>query len=243
MISTPDVIAKLTALREINNGMISSPIVPAIIPTSVADLAATIHSLGPVPELHVDVVDGQFVPFRSWPYITPDSPLAALSILAPYTLEVDLMVMDPVTAAADWLRVGADRLVFHVESISVAAFKRFTEEVAVTVGISALNDTSFSELEAYLPYADFVQVMGIARIGAQGQSFDERVIDRITMLRSRYSHLALSLDGSVNATTLERVLALQLDRYIMGSAIVKAENPAVAYQEFSRVARGAESRT
>lgn len=220
---------------------ITSPIIPAIIPTSVADLAATIHSLGPVPELHVDVVDGQFVSFRSWPYITPDSPLSALSILAPYTLEVDLMVLDPVAAAADWMRVGADRLVFHTESISVTAFKRFSEETSITVGIAALNDTPFAELEAYVPYADFVQVMGIAAIGAQGQPFDERVIERIARLRSIYPQLAISLDGSVNASTLARLLALGLDRYIMGSAIVQAENPATAYLEFSRLAHIRES--
>ncbi len=219
--------------------MISSPIVPAIIPNSVADLAATIHSLGHVPELHVDVVDGQFVPFRSWPYITPDSPVSALSVLAPYTLEVDLMVEDPVTAAADWIGVGADRLVFHVEAVSVDAFKVFAETTAVTVGISALNSTPFSVLEAYLPFADFVQVMGIAAIGAQGQPFDERGLERIVALQTQYPQLSLSLDGSVNGDTLPRLLTLGLDRYIMGSAIVKADDPAAAYVLFSRLAHAA----
>ena len=219
--------------------MISSPIVPAIIPSSVADLAATIHALGHVPELHVDVVDGQFVPFRSWPYITPDSPVSALSVLAPYTLEVDLMVLDPVTAAVDWVGVGADRLVFHVESISVDAFKAFVLATTVTVGISALNDTPFTTLEAYLPFADFVQVMGIAAIGAQGQPFDERGFERIVTLQSEYPQLSLSLDGSVNADTLPRLATLGLDRYIMGSAIVKAADPAAAYTLFSRIARAA----
>lgn len=234
----PGEIAKLIASLEVSNTMISSPIVPAIIPLSVADLAATIHQLGTVPELHVDVVDGQFVTSRSWPYITPDSPVSAQSILAPYALEVDLMVMDPVAAASDWIRVGADRLVFHAESISPSAFRLFAESATVTVGISALNETPFTVLEAYLPSADFVQVMGIAAIGAQGQPFDERGIERITQLQSDYPNLPISLDGSVNRDTLARLLTLGLDRYIMGSAIVKTENPAAAYQEFSAVARG-----
>lgn len=218
--------------------MISSPIVPALIPQSVADLAAGIFALGHVPELHVDVVDGMFVPHRSWPYITPDSPLSAMSVLEPYALEVDLMITDPLaSAAADWIRVGADRLVFHVESISVDAFKNFADTTAITVGIAANNDTPYDVLASYLPHADFVQVMGIAAIGAQGQSFDDRAYERITALKTDFPHLPISIDGSVNASTLPTLLSYTLDRYIMGSAIIGATDPAQAYREFSELAR------
>jgi ribulose-phosphate 3-epimerase len=217
--------------------MISSPIVPAIIPTSVADLATTLLALGHVPEVHVDVVDGLFVPHRSWPYLTPDTPLSAQSVLEPYALEVDLMVQTPLEAAPDWLRVGADRLVFHVETISIESFTRFADTTAITVGIAANNDTDFSVLAQYLAVADFVQVMGIGAIGAQGQPFDERAITRIKEIQATFPRLPISVDGSVNLSTLPRLLACRLDRYIVGSAIAKSENPAESYQEFSRLAR------
>ncbi len=217
--------------------MISSPIVPAFIPTSVADLAAAVFAVGHVPEVHVDVTDGQFVPFRSWPYITPDSPLSAITILEPFALEVDLMVAEPLPAAADWLRVGADRLVFHVESITLEAFIRFVESTPITVGIAANNDTAYDVLREYLAAADFVQVMGIAHIGVQGQPFDERAFARIASIQSNFPQLPISVDGSVNSETLPRLLSYRLERYIVGSAIVKSTNPAESYQSFSELAR------
>ncbi len=217
--------------------MISSPIVPAFIPTSVADLAASIYAVGHVPEVHVDVTDGQFVPYRSWPYITPDSPLSALSILEPFALEVDLMVSEPLPAAADWIRVGADRLVFHVETISLEAFTRFVDTTPVTVGIAANNDTDYDVLASYLAVADFVQVMGIAAIGVQGQPFDERAFSRIAAIQSDFPALPISIDGSVNSRTLPQLLACKLERYIVGSAIVGSDNPAEAYMTFSLAAR------
>ncbi len=217
--------------------MISSPIVPAIIPQSVADLASSIQLLGHVPELHIDVVDGRFVPHRSWPYITPDSPLSALSILETFALEVDLMVHEPLQAAADWVRVGADRLVFHVESVSLEAFKQYCDSTPITVGISANNDTDYAVLREYLSHADFIQVMGIATIGAQGQSFDDRAIVRIMTIQKEFPQLPISVDGSVNKTTLPELLTYTLDRYIVGSAIIGTADPATAYREFSELAR------
>lgn len=220
--------------------MFSSPIVPAVIPVSLANLEDQLAKLGPVPELHLDVVDGVFVPHTSWPYIHTDDIRAAQSQLAEYTLEVDLMVADPYTAGTSWLAQGADRLVFHVETISVADFTRFAEATNVTVGIAANNDTPFETLEAYVAAADFVQVMGIATIGAQGQPFDSRALERIAMLTERYPRLPLSLDGSVNASTLTELLALKLDRYIMGSAVMAAQDPHAAYVDFSQIAHSSQ---
>lgn len=216
--------------------MISSPLVPAIIPQSLADLKLQLQRVGPVQELHIDVVDGKFVPYTSWPYIN-DSDMSQLETsLLPYTLEVDLMVVDPAAVAGSWIDNGADRLVFHMETISFTAFKQFADTTSITVGICASNDTPFEELEAYLEVADFVQVMGIAQIGVQGQPFDDRALERIAKLKELYPRVSVSLDGSVNATTLPDLLALRLDRYIMGSAVMSAEDPYAAYIEFSKIA-------
>lgn len=221
--------------------MISSSIVPAVIPTSLPHLKELLAQLGPIPELHLDVVDGVFVSNISWPYNQNDTSLQSVrTILDVYTLEVDLMVVDPQTAAESWIREGADRLVFHTETISAADFKLFADRTNVTVGISAKNATSFEELEPYLVTADFVQVMGIAEIGAQGQPFDNRALERITTLQERYPNLALSLDGSVNSATLVNLLKLNLDRYIMGSAVMTAPDPYAAYEAFSKQARSSQ---
>jgi ribulose-phosphate 3-epimerase len=212
--------------------MISSPIVPALIPRSQAQLHDFARVMFGVPELHVDVVDGKFVPFTSWPYIDGGEPRDSFSLLEAFTLEVDLMVENPLPAARSWLLAGADLLVFHVETISAPALAEFASTTHVTIGISANNDTPFETLATYFPYVDYVQVMGIAKIGSQGQAFDERAISRITDVRAMAPQLALSLDGSVNAATWPRLAPLALERYIVGSAIAGRPDPKVAYHEF-----------
>jgi len=207
------------------------PIIPAIIPTSHAELEVVLKQLQGIPEIHVDVVDGNFVPTISWPYEPVGEPKSLISLLNRFSLEVDLMVRNPLMAAEAWVSAGADQLVFHVETISVEAFQEYSDRATVSVGVCALMDTPDSVLEPYLAYADYVQVMGIAKIGNQGQPFDDRVFDRILWLRATAPQLPISIDGSVNAMTLPKIIPYELDRYIVGSAIVKQPNPRQAYSE------------
>ncbi len=213
--------------------MLTSPIIPAIIPDSADAVAHFIQSLPGVPEIHVDAVDGVFVPFSSWPHLPAGMPDEVLTICEAVTLAVDLMVAEPLPAARAWLRAGADMLVFHIETITPKALQLFAEETAVTIGVAANNDTPNEALLPYLKTADYVQVMGIAAIGAQGQPFDERALLRIKWLREQDTAMVISIDGSVNADTLPMLLTHNLDRYIVGSAISRATDPKVAYKAFS----------
>jgi len=207
------------------------PIVPAIIPQSAEQLRQVLAQLGFSPEVHVDVVDGQFVPFTSWPYAPVGSPVEVSALTDHFTLEVDLMVSEPLVAADSWLLAGADMLVFHTETITPEAFTRFAEATKISIGISIINDTPLSVLEPYMAAADYVQLMGIAKIGAQGQPFDERVLKRITTLKQQYPKHPISVDGSVNKTTCQKISAAGADRLICGSAIVGALEPEVAWRE------------
>jgi len=212
--------------------MIISPIVPAIIPQSFADLESQIAKISHVPEVHVDVVDGVFVPPMSWPYTTENAiPSVAYELLSVFSLEVDLMVEDQIGAARAWLAAGADQLVFHAEVISPVVLEAFRTEHDVTIGISSLNAMSLAQLYTYFPLVDYVQVMGIAEIGAQGQPFDESVIARIQKIQHDFPDMPISIDGSMNATTLPRIIPLQLSRIIVGSAIMGKPDPLAAYHE------------
>ena len=212
------------------------PIVPAVIPTSAAMLTNTLAQLSFSPEVHVDVVDGVFVPSVSWPYLPIGNPSETKLVTDGFTLEVDLMVHNPLTAADAWILAGADMLVFHVETISLEAFKRFAKEARVSVGISALNDTPLETLFSYLEVADYVQLMGIAKIGAQGQPLDMRVFDRIEAVKTQFPAKTISVDGSVNEATIARLAKAGVDRFICGSAIVGDSNPKMAHQKLSALA-------
>jgi ribulose-phosphate 3-epimerase len=214
------------------------PIVPALIPKDAAEVRSVLATLGFVSEVHLDVVDGQFVPFTSWPYIQGGSPQEVQTVTDRFTLEVDLMVEDPTTAGAAWIRAGADMLVFHVESIGLALFRSFVEAAPrdVSISISALNDTPIETLLPYLPFADGVQLMGIAKIGSQGQAFDERVLGRLAVLRRDYPNHPLTVDGSVNKDSIQTLVQAGAHRLICGSAIVKADEPEAAYQRLLALA-------
>ncbi len=209
------------------------PIVPAIIPTSAAHLVRTLAGFSFSPEVHVDVVDGVFVSSVSWPYNPVGNPEQTKPVTDGFTLEVDLMVQNPLEAADVWVAAGADMLVFHIETISLDAFKRFAESTKISLGVCALNDTPLETLLPYLEFSDYVQVMGIATIGAQGQPLDERVFERIKTLKESNSRLLVSVDGSVNRETIARLAKAGVDRFICGSAIAGASNPKEAHRELS----------
>lgn len=208
-----------------------SPVVPAVIPTSKDDVLEFSDRLLFSSEFHLDLVDGKFVSATSWPFVPTGIPVDVKSALDRYTLEIDLMVSDPVSVANEWIEAGADMLVFHVESISLEAFKNFTDSVEVSVGVSAHGDTGMDTLASYCEYADYIQLMGIREIGAQGQKFDETVIDKIVFLKKQFPNLSITIDGSVNKDTIKSLYEAGADRFICGSAIVQQPDPETAHAE------------
>ncbi len=212
------------------------PIVPALIPKSAVELEDNLSRLAFSPEIHIDVTDGKFVPATSWPYVTGERPKLVKALTDKFTLEVDLMVEDTLSAAEDWLVAGADMLVFHVENTDLSDFMNFATKRKVTIGISALNDTPYKKLEPYLLVADYVQVMGIATIGAQGQPFDERVFARIAEIKASFPDITISIDGSVNRRTLPTIAKNKdINRFICGSAIVGEVDYLAAYTELKSI--------
>jgi len=210
-------------------------IVPAIIPTSRQSVINYSELLAFAPELHVDVVDGNFVETVSWPYLPQDVPTAVASYLHQFSLEIDLMVAQPLPAAAAWIQAGADRLIFHIETISVTELASFDNHASCSIGISASNDVPLDTLAVYAPYADYIQVMGIAQIGSQGQPLDERVFAKIADIKHCLPKLPISIDGSVNQSTIRRLAQAEVERLVVGSAIVQTSNPERAYCDLKRL--------
>jgi ribulose-phosphate 3-epimerase len=204
-------------------------IVPAIIPTSEAHIIEATNALIFSRELQIDVVDGVFTPTTSWPYLPQGDLMAIKSYTDRYTLEIDLMVQAPVVAAKQWVKAGADMLVFHVETLSLDDFVAFKQTTNVSLGVAFHGDTP---LEVFLPYvaeADYIQVMGVETIGAQGQSFDNKSLEKIATLRKLFPLHSITVDGGVNKDTIKELKKAGADRFIAGSAIVKQTDPYVAY--------------
>lgn len=214
-------------------------IIPAILPKSYEYLKERLTRLGVVvfspTTVQIDIADGKFVPNTTWPKITEaDNHFAALLAekeglpeWGKFDFEFDLMVAEPARAIADWIHVGASRVVVHLEALS--GHGQFNEirklyAGAVELGLAVGLDAPFPALAPFLAAADFVQVMGIAKIGFQGQPFDERAIVLVENLRRGYPDLKISVDGGVNLETAPALLRAGASRLVVGSALWESDD-------------------
>ncbi len=211
-------------------------IIPAIIPKSLDYLNEKVSLLSFAGRLQIDLVDGEFVPEISWPY-SPDGSVAdADDLLRKHAVEIDLMVSDPVAMGREWLASGAKALIFHLESLldteeAVVLRKEFDFEL----GLSISNQTSLEALYPYIEKADFVQLMGIETIGSQGQPFYPQVLDRVATLRHLFPKLLISVDGGVNEDNALSLKQAGTDRLVVGSNILKADDPRAQYEKLLKI--------
>jgi ribulose-phosphate 3-epimerase len=205
-------------------------------------------------EIQIDIVDGVFVPDRSWPYIDAsdgvtdfekdiESSIASLGDTLPteVSYELDLMIAEPLQTLPLWLAQHPKGVVLHIESFAADAdIMRAIEMVrsaSVRVVLAAQNDTPLARVLAFVPYIDGIQCMGIAQIGKQGNPFDMRVLDRIRTIREKHPELSISVDGSVNKETIVLLKTAGVNRFVVGSAIFDAPDPAHAYAELAALTK------
>lgn len=216
----------------------TSVILPAIIPQSPLHLEEILARLSFAPAFQIDIVDGIFATPASWPYEPKGTITDIAAHLSPYRIELDLMVEGPLAAAKEWYAIGVRSFIFHLESDGdIEALRTWKEEMQVTLGGCIGNNTDSSLLTNNIDLFDYVQVMGIDEVGAQGRPFDERALARITELRTQFPHLTISVDGSVNETTLPLLKEAGANRFVVGSAIVGASDPRKAYDNLTSLAQ------
>ena len=221
-------------------------VVPAVLPSSHDDLVEKLKRFALLPlvdRVQIDVVDGRFASPMSWPYTMPKDihDMVNQDVMLPHldriTYEIDLMCLDAERAADAWLELGASRLTFHAEGLldiskSLASMKKRYGDTLVSFGL-ALNVTSdISLIEPYTASIDYVQFMGIASIGKQGQPFDKRVLEKLRLFRARHRDMPVQIDGGVTLLTARELIELNVSNLIVGSAIVRAANPAALIEKF-----------
>ena len=215
-------------------------LIPAVIPESEENLRETLSRIVPVTdEVQIDIVDGKFVPFTSWPYVSGSLETSRVSeIFSEFkeelAIELDLMIEAPERVLQYFYADSVSRIVIHLESTqSLEAVFSHSEEHGYLLGFSIRNDTPLQELLRHIDHIDFVQLMGIADIGSQGQPFDERVINRVRTLKAEVPDLEVSVDGSVNAETIAQLSEAGVDRFVSGSALLTAPDFASAFESLS----------
>ena len=222
-------------------------VIPAIIPESFEHLKYTLASLkGIVERVQIDVTDGIYTPNVSWPYQSSKdrdfenivSQKEGLPFWENFNFDIDMMLSNPEDEYQKWINAGASTLIFHLESLSgnkVDFIKKIKEESGVNIAIAIQTKTSNEELFPFLDIVDFIQFMGIEKIGYQGQEFAEEVLEKIRDLRKIKPDLDIAVDGSVNFDTADRIADQGANLFVSGSAILKAEDIGEAIQEMEEL--------
>jgi len=239
-------------------------IIPAILPKSFDELQEKMELVtGYVPLVQVDVLDGVFLQNKTWPYIkggangesNPDfaqilKEEGGFPLWEELDFEVDLMVSNPENVIQDWITAGAKRLIVHLESFgqnvdAVKLFEKIKKSLPVKesilyteIGVAIAPDTSDEKLDMLLDHVDFVQFMGIEKVGFQRQPFDERVIQKIIRLRSARPNVTISVDGGVSLETAPKLVAAGANRLVIGSAIFESDDVAVTIEKFFQITGG-----
>lgn len=220
-------------------------LVPAVLPTSRKDLESDIalfEKMKHVTRVQIDTVDGQFAGPASWPYNDVDGFRAMVESgemlpgIERFEYEIDLMNLDAERAGDMWLTLGASRLTFHAEAttnlplllermhLRNSAGPGFLTGL-VSFGVALNLGSDLSLIEPALPLVDYVQFMGIARIGRQGQPFDTHVYDRIRAFKKRYPEMPIQIDGGVKLKEARELALLGVSNVIVGSDLLRAKDP------------------
>ena len=208
-------------------------------PNDLADLEQLIKAnkcaAGGAHLLHLDVMDGHFVPNISF-----GAPvIAGLSKVCDLPFDVHLMISQPLRYIDDYADAGADLITFHLESdddpgavIDKILARGCKPAIAIKPGTPA---------EAVLPYADRLAMVLVMTVepGFGGQSFMADMMPKLTLLRSRYPHLDLQVDGGINLETVKAAAKAGANVFVAGSAVFKSADPAATIAGLCRAAQQA----
>ncbi len=216
-------------------------IIPSILAADFARLGQEVASVerGGARMLHIDVMDGHFVP-----NFTVGPPLVeSLRKVTRLVLDVHLMITDPDRYAPIFVEAGADQVSVHQEvSPHLDRTLKMIQSEGARAGVVLNPSTPVSTLEHVLEYADFVLIMSV-NPGFGGQQFipyslqKMRTLDR--MRRERGLEFKIEIDGGVTLDNLADVVRAGCDWVVAGSTVFRCADPAARVAEMQEIAREA----
>lgn len=208
-------------------------IAPSILSADFSRLGEEIQAVerGGAGVLHVDVMDGHFVP-----NITVGLPVVkAIARVTTLPIDAHLMISEPGRYAVEFANAGANMVSVHVEADAhlhrtVMAIKAAGAQAGVVLNPA----TPLESCQEILEFVDYVLIMSV-NPGFGGQKFITTALDKVRRLRTlidqRGLPVRIEIDGGIDMTNIQQVVEAGAEIIVAGSAVFGAEDPATAVRE------------
>lgn len=198
--------------------------------TRLADAIAAVRS-GGVKMLHVDVMDGHFVP-----NITIGLPVVkSIRKATDLIIDTHLMISEPGRYAVEFVKAGADMVSVHIEA-DAHLHRTLTaiREAGAKAGVAINPATPIELLTEALPYADFILLMSV-NPGFGGQSFIPTMVDKLrrlkTMIVASGFPVKIEIDGGIDTSNIGEIVAAGAEMIVAGNAVFGKDDPAAAVKD------------
>ena len=196
-------------------------IAPSILACDYANLEKELNRINKSDLIHVDVMDGHFVP-----NISIGAPVvSSIKKVCTVPFDVHLMISNPIDYVEDFAKAGADIICFHAESNSDIA--QTIDKIIALGKKPALAIKPKTDIDVVIPFLDKLEMVLVMTVepGFGGQSFMTDMMPKIEKIRAINKDIDIEVDGGVNAETIKIASKAGANVFVAGSAVFKSECP------------------